>query len=740
MSEQPPLKLVDDMRQMRDSKNLTGVVCPTKNMAVSPSGQFICFRRANRSLVLLNVDNGELCELSVDHIDVCHEMDHLFSVAFVDDDYLAVLLQDRESGKLFVCRARADPDHKRLDFVSAVADSKIKSRNGYSIDLIRDDGGMVLVSYPHRATANTSIELLPIGNSINDETIAKTLSIKTKTHLDGLWCDPFISRNCIYFFDQFEPQLLCISLSPEHKGNDRILNTYCDNKYGYPNSKFLNRTVQSFDDTVLVYFHQRVDKPNVKPQLWCLELSSLQWRRVQFSLSHHWPMSRVSFEKTAETIAYIHGECEVPGCAERAHLYQINLDENSSMEPVVAPITNLNYTLEIATNFKRGANAEAQQLQSPSMRYAQRRQQQRPQSLLSVASTSASLSSTSSAPSYVHWSQQTEKKLSQEPTMLADQLRKAKEMGYTDAQLTAALNLNQKEGQFQSFSSISAMVDLLHKVAELDLAEEEERRTNTRIIAPLSPQFAKSNTLQRLIDVFEKEKRGYQEESQRVITTLQARNVQLEDCNRMFLTRLKEKDEKLITANRRNEELSNSIFALADLQEKYAKVLEIDIAKSAEIQLLQNKVKQQAESLVNVERLKDSEAKLNQAIVQDLRVEIAKKHEQLKPISDSLRKAEMECEALRRKNADLAEAIERLHEPREEIRKLCDQIDQLKKEKNKYKDELEKVPFCVVCMERRPEMLFLPCSHFVCCAMCSPNLDKCPTCRSKLTGKCQAYQ
>lgn len=110
---------------------------------------------------------------------------------------------------------------------------------------------------------------------------------------------------------------------------------------------------------------------------------------------------------------------------------------------------------------------------------------------------------------------------------------------------------------------------------------------------------------------------------------------------------------------------------------------------------------QQTEMIVNLDRQKDSEAKLNQAVVQDLRVEIGKKNEQLKPIRNNLRMAEIECESLRRKNADLAEAIERLHEPREEIRKLSDQIDLLKVERNRYKDELEKVPTCVVCMEKR---------------------------------------
>jgi len=43
-------------------------------------------------------------------------------------------------------------------------------------------------------------------------------------------------------------------------------------------------------------------------------------------------------------------------------------------------------------------------------------------------------------------------------------------------------------------------------------------------------------------------------------------------------------------------------------------------------------------------------------------------------------------------------------------------------------------PTCVVCLDAPSAMLFLPCSHIVCCATCAPQLDGdlCPACRAKI--------
>lgn len=287
--------------------------------------------RASRSLSLMLVESGEMHELRLEDVDVCHETDRLFSVAFVDDLQLAVILQDRDSGALFVCKADIDVQVNTVDIRTVITNTGIRTRNGYSVELIREDMGMVLVNFPHKISPESPIELLTLGQSSANrgaDFFARSLSVRVKsTNTDGLWCDPFISRNCVYFFDQFEPKLLCVALSADQRGASHLLRTYPDPRHGHPSRKFVNRAVQAVDDAVLVYFHQRVDKPDAQPQLWRLELSSLEWRKVTLTLSHHWPMARVCFQKSAEGMAFLHGDCRVSGCTEKAHLYEIDLDE-----------------------------------------------------------------------------------------------------------------------------------------------------------------------------------------------------------------------------------------------------------------------------------------------------------------------------------------------------------------------------------------------------------------------------
>ncbi|VDN21308.1 unnamed protein product [Gongylonema pulchrum] len=52
----------------------------------------------------------------------------------------------------------------------------------------------------------------------------------------------------------------------------RILKTYPSNRFSKPNNKYANRCLLLLGNIVLVYCHQRLDKPDQDPQLWILEL------------------------------------------------------------------------------------------------------------------------------------------------------------------------------------------------------------------------------------------------------------------------------------------------------------------------------------------------------------------------------------------------------------------------------------------------------------------------------------
>ena len=46
---------------------------------------------------------------------------------------------------------------------------------------------------------------------------------------------------------------------------------------------------------------------------------------------------------------------------------------------------------------------------------------------------------------------------------------------------------------------------------------------------------------------------------------------------------------------------------------------------------------------------------------------------------------------------------------------------------------------CVVCMSGTRKVVFMPCSHFVTCQLCSQSLDTCPVCRLPLMGKLEVF-
>ncbi|VDM46244.1 unnamed protein product [Toxocara canis] len=143
-----------------------------------------------------------------------------------------------------------------------------------------------------------------------------------------MFCDPFIFRNRLYLFNRFGTSLLCIAISGSDRAEVRILNTYPDGKSDRPNNRYANRCLLLLDEILLVYCHQRLDKPDEEPQLWKLELGPMKWHRLQLLLNHHLPMGRVCLRQAAfEPTAFLHGECGRSTCQEKAHLYQISLEQ-----------------------------------------------------------------------------------------------------------------------------------------------------------------------------------------------------------------------------------------------------------------------------------------------------------------------------------------------------------------------------------------------------------------------------
>ncbi|KMQ81504.1 zinc finger protein [Lasius niger] len=46
---------------------------------------------------------------------------------------------------------------------------------------------------------------------------------------------------------------------------------------------------------------------------------------------------------------------------------------------------------------------------------------------------------------------------------------------------------------------------------------------------------------------------------------------------------------------------------------------------------------------------------------------------------------------------------------------------------------------CIVCIDRRRDTVFQPCSHLIVCTVCSVRIDDCPICRKRVTSKMRVY-
>lgn len=46
---------------------------------------------------------------------------------------------------------------------------------------------------------------------------------------------------------------------------------------------------------------------------------------------------------------------------------------------------------------------------------------------------------------------------------------------------------------------------------------------------------------------------------------------------------------------------------------------------------------------------------------------------------------------------------------------------------------------CVICMDQKPNMTFIPCGHVATCESCSSKVQECPICRQAIVNKQRLY-
>ncbi|VDD91505.1 unnamed protein product, partial [Enterobius vermicularis] len=84
--------------------------------------------------------------------------------------------------------------------------------------------------------------------------------------------------------------------------------------------------------------------------------------------------------------------------------------------------------------------------------------------------------------------------------------------------------------------------------------------------------------------------------------------------------------------------------------------------------------------------------------------------------------------------------LDRCKNYRDEIQKAEQLIEEMRIERDEVRSTLSKIPTCVICLDKMPQMLYMPCSHFICCEACGRRFENCPTCRQKICGKITVYQ
>ncbi|VDN55972.1 unnamed protein product [Dracunculus medinensis] len=329
---------------VKDLRSLTGVRTAYKVMAVSPNAKHLIFKKGNRSLHLYNTEDITQCmDFQINGIESPHENDTMIDIAFLNDNDVIILLENAEN-MLFVTKATLYFQCRLLYISHPIRSTQICRRRHYDTSIIYDENGPVLISYPlsyheKNHAVVPKIELLHLAEYCSRKAMSILTIRPDIKDKKALFCDPFIYRNRLYLFNRFESSILCIAISGIAKGEIRLLNTYPDPHCHRPNNKFANKCLIILTDSILIYFHQRLDRPHEEPQLWRLQLGSMSWRRLHLSLSHHVPVGQVSFRRASNApIIYVHGECGRNSCQEKAHLFEMSLQQECLM--VFIPIFN----------------------------------------------------------------------------------------------------------------------------------------------------------------------------------------------------------------------------------------------------------------------------------------------------------------------------------------------------------------------------------------------------------------
>uniref|UniRef100_A0A0N4Z0E2 RING-type domain-containing protein n=1 Tax=Parastrongyloides trichosuri TaxID=131310 RepID=A0A0N4Z0E2_PARTI len=655
-----------------------------------------------------------------------------------------------------------------------------------------DDIGPVLVDYPVlQGRSNASINLFHISEYF--ETKVNKLQIiisEIRPENEVICSTPFISNNYIYFFIQMSTQILAIPITSDTYTNmenhfkAKILNTYPEYNREMPSKNICARDILTMNDFLLVYCYQNLEANIDKPTLWKLNFNSLRWTKFDFVLSHHYPCHDVKLRNFSNR-AFLVGTCNVKHCKEKNHLYELDLsvfinDDKENKHNLGNKITswksksasNPSFIMSLSNDKSDGED---------SLTY----------STISLDSGSCSAEENGLGHNDntiirqnipLNWS----KKMSLEGvTRVTEQIRQAKEMGYNEDLIFQALKENSLlDDVIIPFSSTSALVEKLiyltnnqnnnimesanksklgssflttSKSFSENIKPRKYERAANRIAgrssryhtlgnierspsahstllttsSSLPTALSRSNlssssqnllqsagdSITRLYDTCQKEKEDYLIACKENVKTLEEK-LKLETRHRIQLQTLcYEKDESI-------RKLKDSVQRYKGYEVRLTnanKTIEDWIAKYHTCEM--EKSTAEIESTRKIEKL----TKEKELLQKKLEVHIS---DRLK-----LNNLTLENGRLKEKIQELESRIE-LFSDRESYEA---QLNDLRVENFRLTQQVNSLALCLCCCTNKPDTIFLPCWHLLCCQNCSVSLYDCPICRTSLQGKVKVF-
>ncbi|VDM07338.1 unnamed protein product [Wuchereria bancrofti] len=221
------------------------------------------------------------------------------------------------------------------------------------------------------------------------------------------------------------------------------------------------------------------------------------------------------------------------------------------------------------------------------------------------------------------------------------------------------------------------------------------------------PQFQ----LQRLLDAFEKEQKSFNDESKRSICALEERCRQFADNQAILQVRLLEKDSEIELLKTQLNTCSAVEEQLRLIKLKLDNELLESKSKTDEIRVL-------IEQAEVVKKQHENEIREKDEYISKLFAKLKEAEDERKPAFEKTANLQNEIDDLRKQLAEKEADLKKCGNCYDEMRKAEQLIEQIRLERDEVRSTLNKIPTCVICLDKR----------------------QCPACRQKICGKITAYQ